>query len=401
MSSFIPRDRAVPASCAVLAVVLTVVVMVPSLRPAGWSLTVLPRVDSNTAMGAAAKARDPGFRTVDMGGYDGQWYWGIAVDPIATGDVHQHFDTVAYRYGHPLYGWLGWLTSAGQPRAVPSALAALNLIAIAAAAFLAGMLGRAGGGRGWEGLFVALNPGLLYSAAHDLTEPLSAALLLAGILAYVRGRRLPATVAFALLILSKEQFVTVPLAIVAWELVRRRARIRESAILVASVAPAAVWWLWLRFHLGAWFTANSDAAFVSPLSGWKRALLDAGVHSYAPDGSQNQLGEVTILIVVAAAGVLLVAGLLALRLRGPVDAVVLPLLVIVACLSPRATVLPRDLLRNIAVAVALVPFVLAARPLVPAFARGPRGSGRAEGGADPRPAAREEATSRTREARPD
>jgi hypothetical protein len=343
--------------------------MVPSLRPAGWSLSVLPRVDTDTGMGTAARARDPGFRTVHPGAYDGQWYWGIAVDPIATGHVHQSFDDPPYRYGHPLLGWLGWLGSAGQAEAVPAVLAAVNLLAIALAGFVAGLLGRAAGGRGWEGLAVALNPGLLYAAAHDLAEPLSAALLLAGLLAYVRGRRVLAVVAFAFLVLSKEQFATVPLAIAAWELLRRRARIQEAALLAASILPAAVWWIWLRFHLGAWFTANTQTAFAVPLSGWKRALLDAGLHSYSSDPTQNQFGEATIVVVAALGGLLLVAGLLAGRLRSPSDAAFLPLLVIIVCLSATATLYERDLLRNVAVALVLVPFALAARPLVPAFGR--------------------------------
>jgi hypothetical protein len=364
------RELIVPAACAVLAAALTIVAMVPSLRPAGWSLTVLPRVDSAGGMGAAAHARDPGFRTVHPGAYDGQWYWGIAVDPLAIGDVHQSFDDPPYRYGHPLYGWLGWLFSAGQARAAPAALAGIGIVAIAAAAFLAGLLGRAGGGLGWEGLFVALNPGLLYSAAHDLTEPLSAALLLLGMLAYVRNRRVAAIACFALLILSKEQFITVPLALAGWELLRRRARLREAALLGASVLPAAIWWVWLRLHLGLWFTAGStDTALVAPFSGWKRALLDAGVNSYSQNPTQNQFGEATIVVVTALGGLLLVAGLLSARLRGPAEAAFLPMLVVIACLSPTATVYERDILRNVSVALVLVPFVLASIALSPASVR--------------------------------
>src|SRR4051812_49291681 len=112
-----------PLACGVLAVALSATAIVASIRPEGWSLTALPRVDAATPMGAAARARDPSFHTVHPGAYDGQFYWGIAVDPIATGNVHQAFDTASYRYGHPLYGWLGWLFSAGQARAAPDALA--------------------------------------------------------------------------------------------------------------------------------------------------------------------------------------------------------------------------------------------------------------------------------------
>jgi hypothetical protein len=363
----------VPVACGALALAAAIVALIPVLRPADWSLTSLPRVDDNTAMGAAARARNPGFHTVKTGAYDGQFYWGIAVDPIATGDIHQAFDTASYRYGHPLLGWLGWLLSAGQSRAAPAALLAAGLASLAAAAVAASLLGRAFGRQGWEGLFVAANPGLIYSAVHDLAEPLSAALLLGGLLAYARGRRLVTAVCFGLLILSKEQFVLVPLAIVAWELLRRQARVRDVLILFACILPAGGWWIYARLQLGAWFTSG-DTALTFPFSGWKRSLLDAGIGTYSPDGALNVADEATLVIVAGLLVLLAVAGLVALRLRRPTDAVYLVVGVVAACLAPNATTLLRDALRNTSVLLTLVPFVIASLPLLPR-STGLRGAG--------------------------
>ena len=358
----------VPAACGVLAVLAALVALIPVLRPVGWDLTALPRVDDNTGMGTAARARDPGFHTVTTGAYDGQFYWGIAVDPIATGDVHQAFDTASYRYGHPLLGWLGWLLSAGQARAAPAALLGVGLASLMLAAIAASLLDRTLGGRGWAGLFVAVNPGLLYAAVHDLAEPLSAALLLGGFLAYARGRRVLAAVCFGLLVLSKEQFVLVPLGTAAWEVLRRRGRILDSALLAAGLLPAVGWWIYARLQLGAWFTTGGGA-IGTPFSGWKRAIVDAGVQSYSANGLQNVSAEATLVVLTALLSLLAVTGLLALRLRGPADAVYLLLAVVVACLVPAATVLQRDALRNVAVLLVLVPFVIAARPLLGSSAR--------------------------------
>jgi hypothetical protein len=345
--------------------------MLPSLRPAGWSLTVLPRVDADTPMGTDARAIDPGFHTVHPGAYDGQFYWGTAIDPLGVGHVHHDFDSAAYRYGHPLYGWLGWLASAGQGRAAAAALAAIGLASMLAAGILAGTLGRRLGGQGYEGLFVALNPGLLYAAAHDLAEPLCAALALGAFLAHVRGRRTAALACFALLPLAKEPLVLVPLAVAAWDLLRRRASLRAAAVTASTIVPAVRWWVWARVHFGASFLSVGDTVIQSPLAGWRRALLDAGVNSYSPDGSANQLGETTVVLVVALGGLLLVGTLLALRLRSPIEAAFVPLALLLVCLSPAATVNPRDLLRVTSVIVALVPFVLS--PLRE------RGSGSASG----------------------
>jgi hypothetical protein len=49
----------------------------------------------------------------------------------------------------------------------------------------------------------------------------------------------------------------------------------------------------------------------------------------------------------------------ALRSRRPVDLIFLAVLIVTACLAPNATVILRDALRNTALLVVLVPFVLA------------------------------------------
>lgn len=330
-------------------VLLAILAMIPSLRSAGWSITALPRVGAGTPMAQAARAVDPSFRLVDQGAYDGQFYWGIAVDPMARGGVHASFDTASYRYGHPLFGWLGWIASAGQARAAAAALAVVGLAALFVAATAAADLAS-----GAAALFVALNPGLLYAAAHDLAEPLCAALLLLALNGYVRGRRGLMLVSFALLPLAKEQLVLVPLVLAAWELVHRRRT--GTAGLVATVVPAVIWWTYARMTLGAWFTSG-DNALGAPFVGWARALAHAGVDSYSADPGTNQLGEATIVVLVGLLGLLAFAALRALRARRPIDLVYLALAAVAACLAPIATFLPRDAMRNTAVLLVLVPLV--------------------------------------------
>lgn len=342
---------------------LTVVALVPLLRPVGWDITVLPRVSSPaTPMGERARAIDPSFHTV-QNAYDGQFNWGIAIDPLARGYIHQRFDNAPYRYGHPLYGWLGWLASGDDARAVPAALLAICLAAMFAAGAAAARLGQAFGGSGWEGLFVALNPGLIFSATHDLTEPLSTVLMFAGLLAYFRGRRGIAAVWFALLILSKEQFALVPAGLALWDLARSSRRITNAAVLAASIVPAVGWWIYIHLQLNNSFLSDTWA-FGAPLAGWKRTLLDSGVWSYSSDYYQFLLGESTLVVVVPMLALLAIAGLRALRFRTPISAVYLLLGITVACLGWDSTYILRDSLRIVAVLLTLVPFVIASAPAV-------------------------------------
>jgi uncharacterized membrane protein (UPF0136 family) len=337
--------------CGLLAVLVAVIALVVTLRPVGWSLSALPRVDSKTGMGAAARALDPGFRTVHPGAYDGQFYWGIANDPLATGTLHHAFDKASYRYGHPLYGWLGWLFSAGRARAVPAALAAVGLASLFAAAAAAVVLGLGRGRSGWAGLFVALNPGLISSAVNDLAEPLAAALLLGAFVALVRGRWAPAWACLALLPLAKEPLIVVPLAVVAWELLQGRRRL--AAGIATAVTPALLWWTYARIHLGAWFVSG-DSALGPPLSGWRSAILHHG-----------KSGNIGLAVLAAFLVLLVLAGLRAVRVRGPVELSYLALGALALCLAPNATVAFTTAMRNTAFLLVLVPFVIAAPPLLP------------------------------------
>jgi hypothetical protein len=178
---------------------------------------------------------------------------------------------------------------------------------------------------------------------------------------------------FGLLVLSKEQFVLVPVAIAVWELVRMRGRVRDALVLVAPILPVAGWWVYARLQLGAWFTSGTTA-LAFPLSGWKRSLLDAGIGTYSPDGALNISDEATLVIVAGLFVLLALGGIFAIRLRGPTDAAYLAIGVVAVCLAPNATTLLRDAIRNTSVLLTLVPFVIASLPLPPMW-RARRGGG--------------------------
>ncbi len=188
-----------------------------------------------------------------------------------------------------------------------------------------------------------MNVGLIGSAAHDLGEPLAAAVLLVGLLAYIRGLRVPAWICFALLPFAKEPLVLVPIAVVAWELAHGRRR--SAALFALTPVPAVAWWTYTRIHLGAWFTSG-DTALASPFSGWAHALFRSGASGWAV------AALVALLVLFAFAAVR------ALRTRGPVELAFLGLAAIAVCLAPNATVAFTTALRNTAFLVVLLPFVL-------------------------------------------
>lgn len=339
-----PRPAREPVVCAALALALGAGAMLPTLASAGWSPTALPRVAAGTRLARAARAVDPHFRTAAAGGYDGQFYWAIALDPLPTGRLASAIDKPSYRYGHPLYAWAARLVALARPRWVAAALAVVGLASLAAGAAIAAAVGgrRAHGWR--DGLFVAVNPGLVVAAAHDLAEPLAAALLL-GVVATYTSRRRRALVLCALLPLAKEPLLLVPAGIAARELVRGDRK--AAAAFGASLLPALLWWTYLRVHLGAWFTSGTTA-LASPLSGWASSLGGPNPRHLAP------LGAALLALVLV---LLLLAAVRALRSRGAVAVAYLALAAVAACLAPNATWAFSTALRNVALVLVLVPFV--------------------------------------------
>jgi hypothetical protein len=85
-----------------------------TLQHAGRRLITLPRIDSQTKLDASARAADPACQAPHSGGYDGDVYRAIAVDPLSTGHVHTALDKVSRRPGRPLDGRLGWPFNVGR-----------------------------------------------------------------------------------------------------------------------------------------------------------------------------------------------------------------------------------------------------------------------------------------------
>jgi len=186
-----------------------------------------------------------GLLLVPSAGYDGQFYYRLALDP-ANWNVTAFGITMdqSYRYTRIGYPLLAWLASAGQHRLVPAALVAVNLIAVAAMAVLGGMFARESGRHAWWGLTFAAYFGLVISVGRDTAEPLAEACMLGGLLAYRRGRYMLTTGLFAFGAITRETILLAPAAIAITRLISMaRRRTRPGLADLTWVVPAAVYGL--------------------------------------------------------------------------------------------------------------------------------------------------------------
>jgi len=183
---------------------------------------------------------------VNSTGYDGQFYYRMALDPA---NLHTRAFGITmdapYRFMRIGYSALAWLVSAGQHTAIPYALVGINVAALAALAYMGGLLAQQAGRHALWGLLLAGYFGLMDSLARDLTEPLGAACLIAGILAYRKRHPLLAAAAFGYGALTRETVLVVPAAlgiVRIVQMVRRREHFGANDL--AWIVPAVVFTAW-------------------------------------------------------------------------------------------------------------------------------------------------------------
>jgi hypothetical protein len=201
-------------------------------------------------------------------GYDGQFYYRLALDPW-TDRQDEHgvrLDRPEYRQQRILYPLLVHALALGRPQWVPAALVAVNAACVVLVAGLGAALAGRCGRPAWLGLAFSLYPGLLLAVARDLAEPCEAAAAAAGLLLLGGPRARLAAVFLSLAVLARETAIVLAFAVfLAWLprpgwLARAAPGARPPA--AAWLAPGATFVAWQ-----AWLAARWDVAFLLGTSG--------------------------------------------------------------------------------------------------------------------------------------
>jgi hypothetical protein len=259
----------------------------------------------------------PGVLRVPSAGYDGQFYYRLALDPAnwaktAFGITMDQ----PYRYTRIGYPFLAWLVSFGQHQLVPFALVAINLVGVAAMAVLGGMFARESGRHALWGLAFTAYFGLVISVGRDTAEPLAEVCMLGGLLAYRRARPVLAAALFAYGTITRETILLAPAAIALTRLVAfARQRAKPGRADLAWLVPAAGYGaleLAAHFVLKGEFPllTNGNRNLATPFT----ALADALRYDIAHI-TTNHLGPIDIdLLEYATLAVFILAGLAVLFL---------------------------------------------------------------------------------------
>lgn len=220
----------------------------------------------------------PHYHHPDSGGYDGQFYAQLAVEPLLRdAAIDRAMDNVQYRARRILFSWTAYALGLGRPAWILQVYALQNVVAwcLLGWALCAWMPpATARNFALWSGCL--LSYGLLSSVRYALPDGPSTLLIALGVLAAERGRHLLASLSVGLAALARETSILGATMLV--RLVARQPRrwLLAGVCILVCLAPLALWMDYLRSIYRSTALAGGDHLTV-PLSGviWKMQRLRA------------------------------------------------------------------------------------------------------------------------------
>jgi len=217
-------------------------------------------------------------------GFDGQFYFRLALDPFTTQKVDHgiRLDDPSRRQGRILFPLIAWILSAGgRPRVLLWTLIALNVLCLTLVGMGGALLARDAGRSPYAGLLFAGVPALLISLGFDTGECLAIGLLIATILLIRKTRFMWAVVALTLAAFTRETTLLLAVGLAAAAALSRIRRTEFSVrghrvptyTWLVPVVTYAAWAGLLWYRWGALPSVSHEGrTFGAPIVGIARAL---------------------------------------------------------------------------------------------------------------------------------
>ena len=219
-----------------------------------------------------AVRESPHFDHPGSGGYDGQFYAQLAVEPLLRNpDIDRALDNPPYRAHRILFPWIAWTMGLGRPAWVLQAAALENVLVWLALAWLLWRVIPPASARAfalWSGCLLA--HGLLMSVRYALPDGLSFLLIALAAVAAERGRPIIASLVIGAAGLARETSVLAATSLAKFVRRSPRSWLLVLGCLVLCVLPLALWLDYLRSIYRLRVLAGGEH-ITEPLSGliWK------------------------------------------------------------------------------------------------------------------------------------
>jgi hypothetical protein len=251
-------------------------------------------------VGEGRKALDA-FREIHVYGgefgYDGQFCYALAqAEPWAQHDAE--IDCAAPRQLRILYPALAWVITRGDPQALLWAMPLINVLAIAALAWLGSSLARRSGLSPWWGFLLPLAVNVGMPALRNLTDVLSTAAVCAVLVFWLQERYgWPLLLAALAAVFTRETNVVVVGLVLAACVWQRRKKLAVGLSLVLVLWACWVGYLWRLYNHHPFLPAEGNFAVPGTglLFGWQHAAEAGGLRSV---GGFLSLGFLTLQLAL-------------------------------------------------------------------------------------------------------
>jgi hypothetical protein len=196
-------------------------------------------------------------------GYDGQFYYYLARDPLHAASFLDH---PAYRYQRMIYPLLVAVLSLGQAQLIPYILLLVNFIAIVLGTELLARLLIQERLSPWFSLAFGLYFGQAAAFIFDTTEPLTYLFICLGLYLLTRQRATAAAACMGVAVLSRETALLFPLGYLVAYLLQQRWR-DALRLLLLSIAPTIAWYLVIGLLFNATGLTSAPAFQLIPFQG--------------------------------------------------------------------------------------------------------------------------------------
>jgi hypothetical protein len=251
---------------------------------------------------------DPAYRGYDYIGYDGQFFYYIALDPVGA---RPYIDTPAYRYTRIVYPILARIIAVGRAALVPYSLILVNWAAAGFGTLALATWLRRRQVSPWYATVFGLFPGVLIAVRYDLSEALAYALAAVAVLLFdsrsLPGRLLSGLV-FGVGVLTRESVAVFAVAFMVMELLRgqesalkeraRRNWLPASAFGALSIGPYLAWKAVVYAWLGGLGAGLNQLFEPVPFLGIVHVLLHPAARLGPNEGLRSVVVPSTIVLAL-------------------------------------------------------------------------------------------------------
>src|SRR4051794_8055231 len=230
-----------PLAPAIVIAVCYIGLLVPLLRTRGGDIS---RFVIAGGVNVDASKTPPGLTVIpNIGGYDGMWFYRLAINPFTRVQAAHgiRIDNPPYRQQRIGYPFIVWMLSLGRVEWIPWLLAIVNIIAAAALAAFAGAFAKRFGLHALWGVIVPLYPGFVLTFSRDLSEIVAAAFAMGAIWAAASRRNIAAALLLTAAVLTRETTLLLAVALAAVWLVDRILRRERRVGAITFSLPIAVY----------------------------------------------------------------------------------------------------------------------------------------------------------------